>query len=116
MHADIYINGADSGGNVVISFSGSLEDSTIDAHSNVSQRNSDGNFGGNPKISGGRSTSYFNFVGTSGGGFGFYDDLTALNPTFQQPLPVNLDLSADSRTGDVFIIDTDVVDNDIALL
>ena len=115
VHADIYINGADSGGNVVISFSGSLEDSTIDAHSNVSQRNSDGNFGGNPKISGGVSTSYFNFVGTSGGGFGFYDDLTALNPTFQQPLPVNLDLSADSRTGDVFIIDTDVVDNDIAL-
>lgn len=104
--ADIVINAADDGPNVVFSYTGSLEQGTLDAFGSGGAAGS--SFGANSFINGSASFGWMHFRPGTATGTLYTDDLLALNPGFTQPLPNGLSRNADSVSGDFFLIDNEL--------
>ncbi len=104
--ADIVINAADDGPNVVFSYTGSLEQGTLDAFGGVISTGA--SFGPNTYIEGSARFARMHFRPGVATGTRYTVDLLALNLDFTQPLPDGLSLTADSVNGDFFLIDNEL--------
>ncbi|MDF1738292.1 MAG: hypothetical protein P1U86_03960 [Verrucomicrobiales bacterium] len=104
--ADIVINAADDGPNVVFSYTGSLEQGTLDAFGSGGTAGS--SFGNNSFINGSATFGWTYFQPGMETGTKYTGDILALNPDFTQPLPNGLYMPADSASGDFFLIDNEL--------